>query len=136
MQLVIFASMFLFTSFGTHIYLCCAIKYSLKVGFFQLSFSPKISIELIDIEISYVAQTYRQNVYVQKFQKKSENKNLLEPLQTIFFQNLGKGIQCILSFMIPHHAMVLRNGSQFRLEYIKSTMYLQELKLKVYWTNH
>jgi hypothetical protein len=32
--------------------------------------------------------------------------------------------------MISHHAMVLRNGSQFRLEYIKSTMYLQELKLK------
>jgi hypothetical protein len=46
MQLVIFVCMFLFTSFGTHIYLCCVVKYSLKVGFFQLSFSPKISFEL------------------------------------------------------------------------------------------
>jgi hypothetical protein len=56
-----------------------------------------------------------------KNSQKNENKNLLEPLQTMFFQILGKGIQCILSFMISHHTMVLQNGSQFRLEYIKST---------------
>jgi hypothetical protein len=46
MQIVIFACRFLLTSFGTHIYLCRVIKYSLKVGFFPLGFSPKISFEL------------------------------------------------------------------------------------------
>jgi len=102
MQLVIFACMFHFTSFGTHIYLCCVIKYSLKVGFFPLSFSLKISFEL-----NICSTTLLTKCICSKIPKKMKIKTFLNLCKQFFFHFLGKGSQCILSFMISHHTMVL-----------------------------
>lgn len=97
-NLVIFACMFLFTSFGTHIYLCCAIKYSLKVGFFPLNCSPKISFELNICNTNLLTKSI-----CSKIPKKMKIKiflNLCKP----FFPNSWKGNSMHLKFhdFTPH----------------------------------
>ncbi len=70
-----------------------------------------------------------------KNSQKNENKNLLEPLQTIFFQILGKGTQYILSFMI--HTTLWFSKMDHNLDLnVSNQQCITGVEIKVYLTNH
>ncbi len=130
MQFVIFACMFLFTSFRTHIYLCCAIKYSLKVELFPLNFSPKISFELNICNTNLLTKCI-----CSKIPKKMKIKIFLN-LCKHFFPNSRKGNSMHLKFhdFTPHY------GSP---KWITISTWIYQInnvttrvEINDYWTNH